>query len=366
MSRYIKNRIHSHYKKLLDINKAYKNNLIIGDFNIDINSNEVIDQEFLQTLLKKGYYPDFKEVTRPAISDCSKGTCIDNLYIKLNKIKYKTFTLTTPFNDHYPIFMSMKSIQKDNYNNTYKYINYKKLKKAASTENWSEIYNTNDPNLATEKLIQKIKNCINKAETTKNKNKKGNMIPRKNWITSAIMTSCNKKEKLYKTWQKDPENSIKRSNYQNYAKTLNQIINKAKEDYDKMQIRANQDNPKKLWLLINNKLGKNIKKKEDISYINHNNNQITDPNLVAEFMNDFFTNVGTKLSGKITTPQYENIKLPPLNEKSIFIQPTTRNEIKKIIRKPLPPLSTSQAIDGWTAASHPNCFVTTVAGEAPT
>ena len=96
----------------MKINRKLKNNLIIGDFNIYINSNEIIVQEFLQTLLEKGYHPGFNQITRPVNTDVSKGTCIDNIYIKLDKITHKSYTLTIPFNDHYPILMSIKKIKK--------------------------------------------------------------------------------------------------------------------------------------------------------------------------------------------------------------------------------------------------------------
>lgn len=196
MSQHHENRICNKHKNLPKRQQSIQNNTIIGDFNIDINSNEVIDQEFLQILLEKGYHPGFTETTRPATSDCTKGTCIDNFYIKLNKIKHKTYTLTIPFNDHYPIFMSMREIKKSIPYNSNKYINYQKLKNFANTECWSEITSIEDPNIALDKLILKIKNCINKAETTRDKNKQKNMTPRKNWISSAIMTSCAKKGKL--------------------------------------------------------------------------------------------------------------------------------------------------------------------------
>ena len=49
----------TYFKELLKINRKFKNNLIISDFNIDMNSNEIIDQEFFQILLEKGYHPGF-------------------------------------------------------------------------------------------------------------------------------------------------------------------------------------------------------------------------------------------------------------------------------------------------------------------
>ena len=59
------------------------------------------------------------------------------------------------------------------------------------------------------------------------------MKSRKNWIKKAIITSCKNKEKLYKIWMKDPNNTVKKENYKNYIKILNRIINQAKEDHER-------------------------------------------------------------------------------------------------------------------------------------
>lgn len=199
------------FKELLHSNKKNKNNLIIGDFNIDILNHDSIDQEFLQTLLEKGYLPGISSITRPSDNNNNNGSCIDNFYLHLNNIKHKSFLLEIPFNDHYPILMQVKKmkkeIKKDTKNNK---INYQKLQNIANTLDWQEINQLDDPNIAMNTLIDKIKYCINKAEET-NTNKKGNKSkPRKNWITKGIIVSCQTKEKLYNIWKKDPNNDKKK------------------------------------------------------------------------------------------------------------------------------------------------------------
>lgn len=99
-------------KNLLKHNKKYKNNLIVGDFNFDILSQEIIEQEFLQILLMNGYCPGFNNITRPSDINNNNGSCIDNFFIRLDKIQYKTYLLTIPFNDHYPLMMSLKKLKR--------------------------------------------------------------------------------------------------------------------------------------------------------------------------------------------------------------------------------------------------------------
>ena len=73
------------------------------------------------------------------------------------------------------------------------------------------------------------------------------------------------KEKLYKLWKEDPNNTKKRENYRKFNLILKKIINKAKESFDKEQFQAKMKNPKSLWNAINQKLGKSGKRNKNIT-----------------------------------------------------------------------------------------------------
>ena len=158
------------------------------------------------------------------------------------------------------------------------------------------------------------------------------MKPRKKCITKAIITSCKNKEKLYKIWKKDPNNTVKKENYKNYIKILNRIINQAQDDHERKQIQTTMNNQKNLWRIINNKLGKNSKRNNNINFIVDNNNKkITDSKEIADHINNFFCNVGKQLRDKIKIPPNKRIRLPSWNNKSIFLHPTNHQEIQKTI-----------------------------------
>ena len=91
----------------------------------------------------------------------------------------------------------------------------------------------NDPNIAVNNFIDRIKICLSEAEYTKKNKKTNNMKPRNDWITKAIMKSCSTKEKLYELWKRDPNNTRKREEYKEFTNILKNIINKIKESYDK-------------------------------------------------------------------------------------------------------------------------------------
>ena len=107
---------------------------------------------------------------------------------------------------------------------------------------------------------------MHKAEYSKKDFKKNTLYARMNRITSAIIKSCVTEEKLYKLRKKGPNNTKKRKNCRKFILILNKIINKAKESFDKEQFQAKMKNPKSLWNAIDQKLGKNSKRKKKLYF----------------------------------------------------------------------------------------------------
>ena len=57
----------------------------MGDFNFDISNQNALNEEFLHILLEHGYCPGFCNITRTSDKTCNSRTCIDNIFIKLDK-----------------------------------------------------------------------------------------------------------------------------------------------------------------------------------------------------------------------------------------------------------------------------------------
>ena len=78
--------------------------------------------------MEHGYCPGFSNTTRRSDKTCNTGTCIDNIFIKLDKIVYRTFTLRIPLTDHFPLLMSINKLRTIENIDTIKHINYNKLR----------------------------------------------------------------------------------------------------------------------------------------------------------------------------------------------------------------------------------------------
>ena len=126
------------------------------------------------------------------------------MYVKIQNCGAKSYKYTNVLPDHYPLFITLNL--KDNVNNkdseTLK-INYRRLVDLCSTDNWQNILEMDDPNIAIDTLIHKIKINIDKSIK---KNRQRKFIPRKKWITTGIINSIVQKEELYKKIKSEPRN----------------------------------------------------------------------------------------------------------------------------------------------------------------
>ena len=75
------------------------------------------------------------------------------------------------------------------------------------------------------------------------------------------------------------------------------------------------------------------KKKDDIECICDNNLLVTSPSDIANCFNKFFTNVGKNLSDKIVQPPDIQLQPPPIIYPTIYLSPTTPEEVHRIIQQ---------------------------------
>ena len=95
-----------------------------------------------------------------------------------------------------------------------------------------------------------------------------------------------------------------------------------------------KNNSKKLWNMINKISGKNKDKTSIIDYIKVDNIKYYDSSGITNNLCKYFANIGENLSSKIPKPRKpinEYLTKIERNEKSLFLRPTSEQEIIKII-----------------------------------
>ena len=140
-------------------------------------------------------------------------------------------------------------------------------------------------------------------------------IPRKPWITSAILKSIRRKEKLYKKYVNHPTNSNKIA-YSTYRNKLTTLIRTSKRRYYAEKLEESKFNTKQTWKVLNNILGRHNRQKQMPSFFKVNDAHVSDPQIIADNFNSYFVNIGPELARKIPQADYthhhylNNIKSP--------------------------------------------------------
>ena len=113
---------------------------------------------------------------------------------------------------------------------------------------------------------------------------------------------------------------------------LVKVIKAAKDKFDEKQFECNSKNPRNLWKHINDKIGNTKRNSCDIDYLTDSNNvRIEGKEILANRMNNYFCSVGQKLHDKLGNSN-NRLYLPEMNEKTIYINYTSTDEIKNIVK----------------------------------
>lgn len=304
------------------------NFIFIGDINIDISSDSSIAEKYKNILESEGCLSVINKPTR--IQGNSKTT-IDHIFIKSNKTaqSLKGFVLNSKFTDHYPIFAVIP------YNDTHGNVNHSIMKakyrlnnpqliNSITNENWNSVLIHNNPNSCLNNFINTINKHIKAATVKLNNNNNNNA--RKPWITSAILNSIQKKEELYKQHQLDINNKDIEKSYKIYKNKLTSILKNAKHKYHATNINRARNNPRKLWLEINNSTNINTKQSNRIDQISDSDNNIlTEKDDIANCFNKYFSTIGETLANKISSR--DRTADNKINPYTFFLTPTSTKEI---------------------------------------
>ncbi|KAJ8952344.1 hypothetical protein NQ318_017238 [Aromia moschata] len=227
-------------REILEIHKVNADyQLLIGDINIDIFSDYEYAEDYKNLLSEHGFISVINCYTRV---QANAQSCLDHIFVNtLENINDFILPLLIASNitDHY---MTVIQIVLSKHltdtcmkkKNTKTYINKKRLKSEISKISWNSLYLCGDIESATNNFIGQIKSILEKCTVIKKLQKKE--IKRKEWITSGLVTSINRRDKMYAETQNDPDNAELLTKFKKYRNTLSALIKKAKINYFKKQI----------------------------------------------------------------------------------------------------------------------------------
>ena len=270
---------------------------IMGDINIDFNDKKHPATKKLSSFIKPyGLNQIIKNTTRYSKD---KNSIIDVFITNSNYIS-NSGVCDANISDHQMILLTRKKIKIPKKKCTFigrSYRNYNKddFQNSLREANWESFDALNDVTAKWDILIDKINGLIDARCPLKRYKVKQEKEP---WITPPLLELIKDKDKaLKKAKRKNKENLW------NEAKRLRNDCTKrlrnARADYIKENLENSQGNSKRFWKNIQNVLPNNKNKTSDTFDLYDLENDVpVEHNGTADFINNFFTNIGPKLAMK--------------------------------------------------------------------
>ena len=310
-----------------------KDAYLMGDFNVDLMkcNSQNTSQEFIETLMSASFLPLISKPTRVANRS---ATLIDNIFCNILPLP-ESGIVPSDITDHYPIFACVPiklTIKRNDYRKRRKITteNLTNLKNSLKEIDWTYVYNTSDVNLSYDYFVKTITSKIDDHIPLRNIKNKYKRIPRLPWITPSILRSINRKNNLFYKYRYNPTEKS-RLKYVSYKNTLTKLLRTQKKTFYVNQINKYKNDIKNTWKTIKNAMNTS-NNTSNISEIRKGNVSSNTPAGVAEIFNDFFSTIGKNLSQSV--PQSRklfNDFLDIPNSRTIFLDPTYKEEITKIV-----------------------------------
>jgi hypothetical protein len=299
-SDYFLDTLDSHLARLSELNRP---SYIFTDSNINLLQlgNSPICADYLDTLITNGFIQIINKATR---IQNGHSSLIDHIITNTNLIKYNAGTLIDDISDHFANFLQLTSFKsaKSELNEEKKRLlnelNISNLKNALCDTDWTPVYVLNDTDdsfntfwdifqaLYDEHLpLTRIKFNINKHKLN-------------GYMTNELLEARSNKLKMHKIYLKSRSLTDK-ENYTLSRNSYNTLLRQNKQKYYSENLNRNIHNSKRTWQLLKEaaNLNKSCSKIEKI--LDNNGTLLTDPIDIANEFNDFFTEIGVKISESV-------------------------------------------------------------------
>ena len=317
---------------------------LVGDFNIDLLKYDIKEdfKDFFNLLSSHFFAPYILQPTRPI-----SKSLIDNIFI--NSIEFSSYSgnLTIQLADHLFQFVLLEGFFKDivptkinilerNFRN----FNENEFQESMNLISWNSILqmDLNNPNISLQLLHDNIIYLLDEFAPYRRISKKEFKLKAKPWINNEILNNIKMRDKLLLKYHKSKDDRSKIIIYGKYKVLRNSITKlkrEAKKRYYKDFFEKNINKTSIIWKGIKNIVNFKPSSRKDITLIDDNGNDTTDPYKISNIFNKYFVNIGPDIDKSI--PKSNHNFSEYLHEihcnKTFFLVPTTSNEIFDIINK---------------------------------
>ena len=329
------------------IKNRKRSSFICGDFNINLLLLDAKQHynNFYDCVTEKSFFP---QITLPTRIQNESYTLIDNIFTNdiEKSIKSKSGILINDISDHKIIFTFQENLSY--IEKTEKYIYTEKYDEISMQQFIIELNNLNiyehlnqnidsSPQANYEifsKFVKRAKDMYLPKRKVKY-NKKRHM--KSSWMTRGILNSINTKNMLYKIFiQADSQNIDTYNNFKleyiNYKATLRKSIRAAKRMYYLRLFTLHKNDIQKTWCLINSTITNKSKGKLHCEF-DLDGKVITNSDEIADAFNEYFVNIGRKLSCQIIPVHKHSHYLDNETKKRMKLEVVNEDNINEAINR---------------------------------
>jgi hypothetical protein len=300
-----------------------------GDFNLDVIKYQSCSNTaaYIDNLFSNGCIQIISKPTR--ISNTS-ASCIDHFVTNCKMDVFNSQILLSKISDHLPIFFNTcydKAAQehKNIVSRDFSESNIQRFSNQLAMCDWNPVSNCNDPNTAFNLFENQFSIIHNQFFKPKLVRFNKNVHRRDRWMTLGLLKSRMTKMNLSKKCFTEPsvDNNL---NYKNYRNLYNKLIRLTKKSYYEEVLKANVNNSKKTWDILNEVINKK-RNHNPIESLNVNGTILTDPKEIADRFNLFFTSIAQEISSSINPAYSTSVDQQPNFSFSMSDSLITLNEL---------------------------------------
>ena len=307
--------------------------VLIGDYNINMLSDDESVANFMNTLNSYHYFPLITKPTRfPPNELQSTPSLLDNIWIN-NICNYHCGIISYDYTDHCPIFcilpftnVPIRKSEKIKISFRQKtQSNYLIFNELLENFDWN-LVKSNDVDVYAENFINTLNYLYCQAFPLRIK-----CVSRKclehPWIDSNLRKLIDYKSTYFKLLRLGIITSAENNFFKNKVKA---ILRKRKVFYYKTVFHQQQNNMKKTWEFIR-KLTSNKVSSDGIKRIVKNNVELTDSFDIAVAFNEYFCNIAHDLDQNLPPSNFDYLSNVRSNNFSFYLNPVSTHECSKII-----------------------------------
>ena len=315
--------------------------LIIGlDHNLDFMKHDQHNptSDFIGINLDTQLLPT---ITKPTRITRNTATLIDNIIVgRSYQTDYTSNIVIDDISDHFPLIIKTakpilyKKRAKEITTRGLNTMKCKEINQIMQSYDWQTLLEDKDTDEAFNFFHTTLQTTldtvcpIHTVKLTKNK------IRKEPWLSAGLHKCIKKQKLLYQKQLSKSSVETDRERYINYRNTLNKLLRSTKENYYRQKCIDFKNNTAKVWKMVNRIVSKENDKTNCVEYLKVENINQYDSKIIAEEFGKHFSTVGKKFAQQIPPPMtkiQKYVQRIPTNTQTLFMTPTTEQEIVRII-----------------------------------